>query len=242
MSVPEKKMRVCEILERPAADLAKLADDATVAEQIQAAKVNLEQQLNDVAYEDETAEGDTPMPTLDEADDSSDSEEPSDSKSSDSDKSDKTTEDKHLPGECPECACRKRKKTGGFPFGRDPADVNSQPKKPKEDPKTPWGKFQRQYAEKYKDLNSSTVTTAIARVYYVPVHSNGTETPKSLERLLRETHQFIQPWAKGLAEKEKAKSLREWTEGLLHNAIITHHIASHNRPPNTQPEKGQSSV
>lgn len=142
------------------------------------------------------------------------------------------TNDKTKDEECPQCHCRKRRRTGGFPFGRDPAEAANHSRKPKEDPKTQWGKFQRQYAEKYKDLNSSGATTALARVYYVPVHSNGTSSPKSLERLLRETHHFIQPWTKGMTDADKAKSLREWTESLLHNAIINHHNLSKQRTLN----------
>lgn len=137
--------------------------------------------------------------------------------------------------ECPECQSRKRKKTGGFPFGRDPATASAQPKKPKEDPKTHWGKFQRHYADKFKDLNSTQVSTAIARVYYVPVHSkDGTATQKSLERLIRETHEFIQPWAKSIPDDEngekKAKARREWTQELLRDAIVNHHISTHGKP------------
>lgn len=162
--------------------------------------------------------------------------EDSDATQPDRKKPDDVKEEKPVSAsECPECQSRKRKKTGGFPFGRDPAAASAQPKKPKEDPKTHWGKFQRHYADKFKDLNSTQVSTAIARVYYVPVHSkDGTATQKSLERLIRETHEFIQPWAKSIPDDEngekKAKARREWTQELLRDAIVNHHISTHGKP------------
>lgn len=198
---------------------------ADIRDQIDVAKERISK-LKDVAEEDNSSEDqeEKPMETQDNEGDGEETE-------------GEKPEDKPVSSdECPACHCRKRKKTGGFPFGRDPADANAQPKKPKEEPKTPWGKFQREYADKFKDLNSSQVTTALARVYYVPVHTNGTKTPKSLERMLRETHHFIQPWAKNLTEEEKAKSLRQWVEGLLHAAIVNHHISTHSRPPGPENE------
>lgn len=208
----------------------------TIKEQIDAAKERVTklkeslEQSGDAPYdesEEEEQPSEKPM-------DTTTGESDGDEENSDSDTTSKSETQEEKPvtsDECPACHCRKRKKTGGFPFGRDPAEASMQPKKPKEDPKTPWGKFQRQYADKFKDLNSSQVTTAIARVYYVPVHANGTKTPKSLERMLRETHQFIQPWAKSQPDEERAKSLRQWVEGLLHNAIVNHHISTHTQPP-----------
>jgi len=121
---------------------------------------------------------------------------------------------------CPECQCKKRRKTGGFPFGRKPADPDA-PKKPKEDPKTQWGKFQRQYCQKYSDLPPSAAC-ALARIYYVPVHSDGTKSPKSLERLLRETHSFLVPRVKTLDDESRAAALRTWVEDLMRNAILDH--------------------
>ena len=59
-----------------------------------------------------------------------------DEENSDSDTAPKSETQEEKPvtsDECPACHCRKRKKTGGFPFGRDPAEASAQPKKPKED-------------------------------------------------------------------------------------------------------------
>ena len=119
---------------------------------------------------------------------------------------------------CPECQCKKRPRTGGYPFGRKPADPDA-PKKPKEDPKTAWGKFQRQYCEKYKELPSATAC-ALARIYYVPVHADGTKAPKSLERLLRETHGFIAPRTKTMEDDARTAALRSWVEDLMRHAIL----------------------
>lgn len=119
---------------------------------------------------------------------------------------------------CPECQCKKRRKTGGFPFGRKPTDPDA-PKKVKEDPKTQWGKFQRQYCQKYSDLPSATAC-ALARIYYVPVHADGTKSPKSLERLLRETHAFLVPRVKSLDDDSRAAALRSWVEDLMRSAIL----------------------
>lgn len=119
---------------------------------------------------------------------------------------------------CPECQCKKRRKTGGFPFGRKPTDPDA-PKKVKEDPKTQWGKFQRQYCQKYSGLPSA-MACALARIYYVPVHADGTKSPKSLERLLRETHAFLVPLVKSMDDESRAAALRSWVEDLMRNAIL----------------------
>lgn len=153
--------------------------------------------------------------------------EPTDQENSSADEADTNhnTKDESCPNKdgdphvvCPECQCKKRRKTGGFPFGRKPADPDA-PKKVKEDPKTPWGKFQRQYCQKYSDLPSTTAC-ALARIYYVPVHTDGTKSPKSLERLLRETHAFLVPRARYLDDDGRAAALRSWVEELMRNAIL----------------------
>lgn len=129
-----------------------------------------------------------------------------------------TQKENHPEDVCPECQCKKRRRTGGYPFGRKPADPDT-PKKTKDDPKTNWGKFQRSYCEKYKELPSSTAC-ALARIYYVPVHHDGSKAPKSLERLLRETFAFVSPTSKTLDDDARALALRQWVESLLHGVIV----------------------
>lgn len=157
--------------------------------------------------------------------------EPTDDEESDSNKNDAEaeaegdtdmkTDDHHSDGgfSCPQCHNKKKRKTGGFPFGRKPADPNA-PKKVKEEPKTQWGKFQRTFIEKYPG-ESAEVACAVARVHYVPVHSDVAE-PKSLERLIRETYGFINPQWKKLKGEPKNEQLRAWVEGQLTSAILTH--------------------
>ncbi len=147
--------------------------------------------------------------------------EPTDPENTSADEGDVTKDDSSKDASsivCSECMCKKRRKTGGYPFGRKPADPDT-PRKPKEDPKTQWGKFQRQYCEQYKDLPSTTAC-ALARIHYVPVHSDGTKAPKSLERLLRETHAFVAPRTKSLSDDQRSVALRSWVEDLMRNAIL----------------------
>ena len=143
------------------------------------------------------------------------------------DKNEKTTDeedDKAASAEkgdvhdtCPACQNKKRRKTGGYPFGRKP-DPNAV-KKVKMDPSTRWGKFQREYVQMYPNLSLPTAC-ALARIKYQPLHADGTVAPKSLERLLRETFVFLNPKWRTSKGKLKNEALRLWAEALLTDAVL----------------------
>lgn len=115
--------------------------------------------------------------------------------------------------DCPECAKRPKRKERGLPFGRKPGQNAT--KKPKADPKTPWGKWQREYLDSHPEMRPE-VATQIARVVYVPLHADGRPAPKSFERLLRETYSFLDPAWKHMKNEEDAnKAVRRWVEKLL---------------------------
>lgn len=132
---------------------------------------------------------------------------------------------------CPECQ-KKKRKGNGFPFGRKPSDeVN---KKPKAEPKTAWGRWQRSRVEEYAQERAE-VAAQIARISYVPVHSDGRVSPKSFDRLVRETYSFLNPrWKTITDDRQAAKDVRDWLEKLLISAILTSERARENTTSESQ--------
>lgn len=123
-----------------------------------------------------------------------------------------------LVSTCPECAKKSIKRERGLPFGRKPGDTPA--KKPKSEPKTAWGKWQRDFIANHPQMRPE-VASQIARISYTPTHSDGRAAPKSYERLLRETYSHLDPsWKKIENEAEASKKVRDWLEKLLVDTIL----------------------
>lgn len=90
----------------------------------------------------------------------------------------------------------------------------------KPEPSTKWGLWQREYSKKYPDERTE-VAMQLARVYYVPVHSDGREAPKSMDRLCRETYSFLNPkWKEIKDDKLATQEVRSWLQALLTEAVL----------------------
>ena len=65
------------------------------------------------------------------------------------------------------------------------------------------------------------MTVQLARVYYVPVHSDGREAPKSLDRICRETYSFLNPkWKDQKDDKAATQEVRSWLQALVVETIL----------------------
>lgn len=118
---------------------------------------------------------------------------------------------------CSECS-KKRRKTGAPPFGRKPVDENAVPRV-RPQPKTHWGKWQRKYMADYSKERPEAAC-ALARITYIPTHSDGRPAPKSYERMLRETYAYLDPEWKSYSEDKAADALRQWVQNLLATTIL----------------------